>query len=347
LFREYGPVIKRVVWRALGPDALEADADDGVQYILGQFIQNDIIAKYDAGHLSEFTGKTVTFRAYMLSKVAAYGKGLRDRLARKRREVSYDADASGDEESGGRWVDRLPGQWEDYPSLGDSEVLDRLRGQLAAREAEPGSPPLAAMFDAVTARYAAGETVTAAGVRGQLGLGRDDATALYAELRAALREITDPRRFDLGGMVLSAEQVRAAVTALKAAPGNRVLPAFIDAGHPLAGAGKTWYIAFARKVQAQHPECRVPKGGHYPGGHFGGVKAALIYGLELLVDREPEAPVRIFDARMWGALQAILSRMPGASESKTSFLLTVIQSVLAEEDVAEVAAVEDHDRVSA
>jgi hypothetical protein len=342
LYLEYGPVIKRVVWRSLGPDALEADADDGVSYILQQFMLNDVISQYDAEHVSEFTGRPVTFKAFILNKVAAYCKGLRDKQARKHREVSIDA--GGDEDSGSRWVDQLPGTWEDYPSLGDSEVLGRLRDRLAARGDRPGQPSLAAMFDAVAGRYAAGQTVTPAGVRGQLGLGREEALSLYAELRQALREITDPHRFDLGGLVLDAEQVRAAVTALKASTGNRVLPAFIDAGHPLAAAGKTWYLGFADQVMKEHPECRTPKGGHYPGGHFGRVKAALIYGLELMVGREPDIPVLVYDERMWTALEAVLCHMPGATPGKTALLLTMIQSVLAQDEAVEEAAVLVEDR---
>lgn len=333
LYLEYGPVIKRVVWRSLGPTALEQDADDGVSYILQQFMKNDVIGQYDAEHVSAFNDKPVTFRAFILFKVAAYCKGLRDKQARKGREVSIDAAASRDDgEDGGSWTARLPGTWEDYPSLADSEVLDRLRSRLAAREAVPGQPPLAAMFDAVAGRFAAGQTVTPGGVRGELGLDRDEAVSLYAELRQALREITDPHRFELGGMVLDAEQVRAAVTALKASTGNRVLPAFIDAGHPLAAAGKTWYLGFAAQVMRDHPECRTPRGGHYPGGHFGRVKAALVYGLELMVGREPDIPVRVYDERMWSALESVLSHMPGATAGKTALLLTMIQSVLAQDD---------------
>jgi hypothetical protein len=227
-------------------------------------------------------------------------------------------------------VDLLGGSWDDYPSLADSEVLDRLRDALGRRRPVPGQPALTEMFDALADRFTGGKSVTAAGVRGRLGLDRETAASMLSELREALREITDPTRFELGGMVLSAEQVRAAITALTSTPGSRVLPLFQKAGHPLAGAGKTWYLAFAADVRARHPECQVPKGGHYPGGHYGGVKAALIYGMELMVGREPDWPARRAQEHMWEALRANITRLPGSTPDRVDLLVRMAHAVLAE-----------------
>jgi hypothetical protein len=331
LFLEYGDSIKRVIWKNLGPRAQQQDVDDGLSYIMQQFVKNDVIAQYKPGYISEFTQQPASFHSFIMAKVTLYCRHLRDKLARGDREMSIGHDV--EPHVPGRWADSIVGEMTDYSSLGDSEVLARLREQLARREPAAGEVSLTAMFDAVAGRFADGLSVTPAGVRAELGLDRDGAVSLYGELREALREITDPTRFELGGVVLSAEQVRHAVAALRAAPGNRVLPAFAAASHPLAAAGKTWYLTFAADVLAEHPECRTPKGGHFPGGHFGRVKAALIYGLELMVGREPVAPARVFDERMWAGLEAILARLPGSSPAKTGFLLETIRVVLAE-DVA-------------
>jgi hypothetical protein len=329
LFLEYGDRIKRVIWKQLGPRAQQQDVDDGLSYILQQFIRNDVLAQYDPGHVSDYTGRPAGFNAFIMRKVVLYCNGLRDRLARGDREVSIGHDV--EPHVPGGWADSIVGGLDGYSELGDSEVLARLREQLARREPTAGEVTLTAMFDAVAGRFADGLSVTPAGVRDQLGLDRAGSVSLYGELREALREITDPTRYELGGVVLSAEQVRNAVAALRANPGNRVLPAFEAARHPLAAAGKTWYLGFADQVLKDHPECRTPKGGHFPGGHFGRVKAALIYGLELMVGREPEAPARVFDERMWAGLEAILARLPGSSPAKTAFLLETIGVVLAED----------------
>lgn len=331
LARAYGPDIRRMIAGRLGPAAGPQDVEDGLQHVLGQFIKNDVIAQFDPGYVSDFTRQPVKFKAFIMAKVELYCRNLRDVLARRRREALL-VDAPVGDDGGTRWVDMLGGTWDDYPSLRDGEVLGRLREGLSARPAEPGQPSLVSMFDALTARHEAGRSVTAAAVRDGLGMDRESATALLGQLREALREITDPTRYDVGGMVLSAEQVRAAVAALRAAPGNRVLPAFERANHPLAAAGKTWYLDFAADVLARHPECRTPKGGHYPGGHFGKVKAALIYGLDLMVGREPEKPpVEQAEAQMWAALEVILTRLPGSTPDRAAMLMSLTRMVLAED----------------
>jgi hypothetical protein len=330
LFRVYGPDIRNRIRARLPRSAQQQDVDDGLQHVMTQFVKNDVIAQYSPSYVSEITHKPVPFRAFVMAKVELYCRNLRDVLVRRQREALL-VDAPVGDDEGARWVDALGGDWDDYPSLQDSEVLDRLREALGGRRAEPGQPSLVGMFDALTSRYVAGESVTAAGVRDGLGMDREGAVALLGQLREALREITDPARHELGGVVLSGEQVRAAIEALRAREGNRVLPVFQDAGHPLAAAGKTWYLEFARKVLAEHPECRTPKGGHYPGGHFGKVKAALIYGMELMVGREPEAPLQQAEEHMWAALETVLRRLPGSTADRVTLLMGMTRAVLGEE----------------
>ena len=92
---------------------------------------------------------------------------------------------------------------------------------------------------------------------------------------------------ELGGLALTREELAAAAAALRETPDTRVLPAWKKAGHRLAGQGKTWYLGFAAQVIEQYPEFDKPKGGHYPGGHGGRVKPALIFGLEMLAGTLP------------------------------------------------------------
>jgi DNA-directed RNA polymerase specialized sigma24 family protein len=331
LFETYGPDIRNRIRARLPPSARPQDVEDGLQHVMGQFVKNDVIGQYDPTFVSEYTHKPVPFRAFVMAKVELYCRNLRDVLARQQREVLL-VDAPVGDDEGTRWVDALGGDWDDYPSLRDGEVLGRLREALGRRPSPSGQPSLLAMFDALAGRFAAGQSVTAAGVRGQLQLDREGSIELLGQLREALREITDPARYELGGVLLSAEQVRAAVEALRSAPGNRVLPVFQDAGHPLAAAGKTWYLDFAADVLREHPECRTPKGGHYPGGHFGKVKAALIYGMELMAGREPaEAPASQAEGHMWAALESILARLPGSTPERVAVLMGMARLVFAED----------------
>jgi hypothetical protein len=100
---------------------------------------------------------------------------------------------------------------------------------------------------------------------------------------------TAPGQFTLGGVTMSAAGLRRALDALRASRGNRVLPAFKDVRHPLAEAGKTWYLAFAADVMDTYPDLRAPVRRHAD-GHFGRVKYALVAGLEILLGdvTEPE-----------------------------------------------------------
>jgi hypothetical protein len=92
-------------------------------------------------------------------------------------------------------------------------------------------------------------------------------------------------------------------------------------------------MEFAAGVLKEHPECRTPKGGHYPGGHFGKVKAALIYGMETMVGREPaEAPADQAEGHMWAALEAILGRLPGSTPDRVAVLMDLTRVVLSQED---------------
>lgn len=332
LFLDYGEDIRRVVWRQLGSAASLADVDDGVQYILGQFIKNGVIGQYKPGTISNFNHNPVSFKAFILAKVALYCRGLRESAGRRAGREPLLVDADG-------WKD--PGRADQYPALDDSADLQRLREVLASRVMSSGRP-LLPLFDALAGRFADGRRVDPSAVSRRLGVTREEADAWFAELQSALREASSPRRYELGGLLLSGPQVRAAIDALRACTGNRVLPAFQRAGHPLQAAGKTWYLVFAAKVMTEYPETRTSKGGHYPGGHFGRVKAALIYGLERLLgdDAVPIAPPALpappklralppVTVDPWQDLRDALARVPGMDDDARQAAFEVVQALAA------------------
>ena len=131
LFLEYGDSIKRVIWKNLGPRAQQQDVDDGLSYIMQQFVKNDVITQYKPGYISEFTQQPASFHSFIMAKVTLYCRHLRDKLARGDREMSIGHDV--EPHVPGRWADSIVGEMTDYSSLGDSEVLARLREQLARR----------------------------------------------------------------------------------------------------------------------------------------------------------------------------------------------------------------------
>jgi hypothetical protein len=360
LFLQYGADIKRVVRRQLGPAAKPEDVDDGVGYIVQQFIAKDVIGQYNPGHVSDYTGKTVTFKAFVMAKVALYCRGLRETLVRHYGRELLLVDAPVGDEGGMTWLDVSAGTTDEYPSL-DGEMMDQLRMALAAVPGD-GEPVLPA-FDVLAARFAEGKSVSAAALRKEFKLSPEAAEEWFGKLKAALAGVTgfqpaaagpapaapvlvpvpdlepEPEpdlepaaaetaawfgelretvfagaTFELGGLVLTAQEVRAAADALKARSGNRVLPVWQDAGHRLGEAGKTWYLAFAEQVMREHPELRTPVRRHSE-GHFGRVKNALIYGLERLLDGlpapAPEPVPGAADRALWADLQAVILRLPG------------------------------------
>jgi hypothetical protein len=367
LFLQYGDDIKRVVWRQLGTLAKPADVDDGVSYILQQFMAADVIAQYAPGTISEFNDKPVTFKAFIMAKVALYCRGLRESIGRRAGRELLLVDTTVGDDGSMLWLDLLGGTTDEYPSLADTEAMARLRDALAAFASAPGSEPVLPLFDALAEQFASGRTVSAAAVRKKFGKSQADAEAWMEELRGALREVTavshplpapvpEPEpapssdawmaelrevasgevTFELGGVRLSGTEVRAAAEALKEAKGNRVLPAFKDTGHRLAEAGKTWYLGFAETVMQAHPELRTPAHRHAE-GHFGRVKQALIYGLELLAADFPapepvglpvDVPV-VPSAELWAELEGVLTRFPGFDPDTTEAALEAVRLLAA------------------
>jgi hypothetical protein len=348
LFLQFGDEIRRVVWRQLGQAARREDVEDGVSYIVQQFIKQDVLRQYRPDHVSEFNGRAVTFKAFMMAKVALYCRGLRESLTRTAGRELLVLDSQVGDSGDTSYGDIAAFTWDEYPSLADGEMMDQLRMALAACEPVPGFEPVLPLFDALARQFAEGKIVSAAAVRGQFGLSKNQAEAWFVQLQDALREVAEAPEaelsaaepevlaepgfteayettgggFWLAGLTLTAQEVRDAAAALKASRGNRVLPAFKDSGSRLAEAGKTWYLDFAEEVMQAFPELRTAPGGHYEGGHFGRVKNALIAGLDLLAPEAPAAepaaePVpeaaAALDSALWANLEAALGQFPGCA----------------------------------
>jgi hypothetical protein len=364
LFIEYGSEIRTMVRTQLGSAAQPGDVDDGVQYILGQFIKNDVIAQFQPGYISDYSHKPTTFRAFVKAKVALYCRGLRQTLGvRQGRELQIITDT--DSETGYA-LDVVGAVTDEYPSLA-GEDMDRLREHLAGYAAAPGGTDVLPLFEALAQRFEQGRSVSADAVRRQFGKTRDEANAWFESLKDALRDVpagvpapepepvvseaektaawfrrlyeATPGQFTLGGVTMPAAAVRDALEALRATRGNQVLRAFKDAAHPLAEAGKTWYLAFADDVMDTYPDLRAPVRRHAD-GHFGRVRYALVAGLEILLgdvtEPEPVAavlpePVPVDEpvskpvgkdvlppeesSALWADLESAIARLPGFEQS--------------------------------
>jgi hypothetical protein len=377
LFLEYGGDIRRLVRAKLGPVAQPGDVDDGVQYIFQQFIANDVLTQYKPGTISDYTGRPVSFKAFVMAKVPLYCRGLRETLGRRLGRELQVLDSP--ESESAYAASDLGSTCDQYPSL-DGMDLDRLREALAQRENTPGRAPVLPLFDALAARSAEGKRVSLAAVRAQFGLDREGVDIWFGELRDALREVTgrgpapepvaqaEPAvpelpdeapevtawftelrvavdgGFALGGLVLTAGEVRAAAEALRACQGNQVLRAFKVAGHRLAGAGKFWYLDFAEQVMTARPELRTAPQRHAD-GHFGRVKQALIAGLDALVAGVPADnfdPVAVpvsgpvgepvtapaltgAEAARWAELERVIAGLPGFDSDRVDVALETVR----------------------
>lgn len=341
LARSYGPSIASVVRRCL-PWVKPWDREDVEQYILGQFVANDVIAQFDPEKVAERA--TDPFRAFILAKVPLYCRGKAQALATHYgRELSI-ADAEvGDGSSA--WIEQVTaGAVEDDYGLDDDQTLERLREYLAARPPAEGQPHLLEMFDDLAARAVAGEPVNSVVVRKKFGGTPRQAAGYLERLRAELREAVRMRpaglpeepadsAVDLGVAVLPASEVLRAADVLKASPGNQVVKHWQAAGHPLAQYGKAWYLAPAKAELRRYAHLRGERGGHYEGGHGSPVRRGLIHWLERVGGRPVPPPPRVRPperrprAAHFERLEAALWQFPGADPAKVDKMLAMAREV--------------------
>jgi hypothetical protein len=271
------------------------DAEDAAAEIWEKLVTNQVWLQYRTDHASKHTGDPVTWKYFVNSKVVLYTRGKSEAIGTRhwREPLKCDEPAG---ESGATWAEAFGGGTVDeYPSLGD-DSYESLRDWLALHPPEPAPCSMLELLDALAEAAGAGERLTRNVIVRELGLAPGEASNAMVTLRAALREAQEaPReihRFTLGGVDLTAADIRTAADRLRRSKGNRVAPAW--AGHPLEAADPGWYVRFAKAELRARPELKIRRGTHAT-GHNSQVKVALIAGLDRLLTElgapEPEPEV--------------------------------------------------------
>jgi len=313
------------------PWANPEDRDEIVQYILGQFVANDVIGQFRPELASDRA--TDPFRAFILAKAALYCRGKAQALAsRYGREVSIADVSVGDGST--TWIEQVADSGDPYAFVEDAVALEELRARLAARPPAPGQPGLLELFDELRGRVASGKTVSPTAVRKRFGIKFAEAEgyldALREEIRAAAAGVPPPPLTDLGVAQLPPAEVLAAAELLEASAGNQVVKVWQRAGHPLAGYGKDWYLAPAKAELDRYPYLRGAKGGHYEGGHGSPVKRGLIHWLRRTATGEvpppPRRPAVVQDVH-YESLEAALWQIPGSDAHKVDEVLMLARKV--------------------
>lgn len=330
LFRQDGSYIRKLVRRQLGSQACEEDISDVAQEIVLKLISRDVISMYDPGHASSASWRTFLGRQVML-----YCRGMGETLGRRRvREVTVST-APGDAVS--YLADLLGATWDEYPHMGDSEFLGRIREHIAATPVGwTGTASLVDLFDLMVRRLKEGEklpsrTVVQAEFNVSASAAKTGLGLLRQALRAAVGASEAPPVFDVAGVTMTASQVLSSLQALRLARGNRVAPALVSVDSPLAKCGTQWFITTGRREVREYPECKVPKGDKAT--HGSQTKVALIHLLERLLAPEPaqpqpepaqwlepEKPVtlpEVFEAELW--------RVPGMTPAQVDKLIALAQ----------------------
>lgn len=331
LYAKWGERVLGLVRKLLGPGHRQQDIEDVAADIMEKLVARNVIGMYEADHISDHTGKPVTWKAFLSHQVALYVRGKREQVTRRaQREPLWCDITLGDGTT--RWAELFGDSvTEEYPSLSDAEEYQRMRDYLALHPAEPGPCSLLALFDELAERLRNGQPLSRAAVQRTFGWSAVSADKYMDALRAALREAVTaplPPKFDLGVMVLSAAELTAAIDLLRASGGNRVYPAFALAGHRLAGAGKKWYIPFAKEEIRNFPDIRIAKRTHAT-GHADHVKRALIHRLERMVHEaggpapvpEPEEETQrdLLEAQLW--------HIPGLSVTQVDAILAAAEDI--------------------
>lgn len=327
LIRRYRDYVVGLV-RKLGIPA--QDAEDVANDILARELEVGVLDMYDPEFVSVHKGEArkVTFRAFLSHRVSLRVRGKRDQIQRRAGREVLICDAPVDE-GGSRWIDVFGGAiWDDYSELDAGEFVSRMREYLATvpRRSAEDSCDLVALFDELLRQINEEGQVTAKAIREHFGVEDTVASAWLARLRQIMTLAGDalprPEPRVIGGVTLSLADVRTAITLLRDSRGIMVRQPLERAGHPLAGAQKDWYHAFAAEERKLFPELEVdPQTHKKPAGH---VKLAVIHRLERMLGigmadaeavpeqspelpavpeaaDEPPTPRELLEARLWAS----------------------------------------------
>lgn len=281
LFIRDAVFIRGMVRKSLGPGASGTDVEDVVADIIEKLVARDVISMYDPEHYSH-----ATWRTFLGNQVALYCRWKREQVGKRHlREVHAPA---GDD---GTWLEHVTGQaWDDYPSLSDGEVIQRLRAYLAVpRGGWDGPVSLLELFEVMVRRATAGEATTRSVLQAEFGLTPAAARTGLSRLRGTLRECLAPRKVEVAGVTLTLKEAAAAAAALLQARGNRVAPALAAIGSPLAALDTRQYIKLGKAELRAYPECQVSRGSRHA-NHSSQTKVALIHLLSRLAGTAAVAP---------------------------------------------------------
>jgi hypothetical protein len=296
-----GPRVRTFIAGRLSEYRAE-DRADAAAAIWTRMVENQVWEQYRSTHVSAHTGRLVSWKYFINSKALLYVRGWREKLATGEWREPLRCDAPvGDGAS--TWAEVHGGGVTDsYPSLAGDDSFEALRDFLALHPPSPAPCSMVALLDELHDRASMGEKVTRSAVAERFGLSVAQAAEVLASLKAALKDAKGAEltvhRVTLGGVQVTAADVRTAIDRLKAAKGNRVSPAW--RGHPLEKAEQGWYVRYAREELKRFRELRGRKGGHYEGGHArDDIKRALIHRLERVLTElgapEPEPEVTAQD----------------------------------------------------
>jgi hypothetical protein len=293
-----------------------------------------ILALFNPEHTVTVKGRqqSTTFRAFLSARVALRVRGQSETLRRRAGRELLIADKAVDD-TGTTWLDLFgPAASDDYSQVEDGEWLSRVRDHLA-RMPRPGaadSCDLLGLFDELVSEIRSEGRISALAVRRHLGISTPALTSGMQRLRSVMEgaasvPLPAPQSFDIGGVTLTAADIRSAIDVLHAADrpgpmGIMVKQPLARAGHPLAQAEAGWYHPFAKEEIRAFPEIAVDQQTHRkPAGH---VKIAVLHRLERMLGlagdnpRQPEeaagssepsvaepepTPWDLIEAKIWAA----------------------------------------------
>jgi hypothetical protein len=316
LVRHYYDFILGMVRKQGIPDQ---EAEDAVQYILGQLGKTGAIGQFDPAHVTEHQGRLVRtrFSTFLGAKVILYCRGERGRLSRRAGHelLILDRPEDGDDGTGlPVLLGSLGAACDDYSSLEAEEFVTRMRAHLASvppRSARD-TCDLAALFDELVHEVSETGGFTYAGIQARFGISGTTAGAWLSRLRTVLRCALGRPAVTVGGVSLTMDEAASALKVLREAKGVMVRQPLERAGHPLAGAERGWYHSFAREEIRRFPGLAAIPGTHRkPAGH---VKEAVMHRFERIlaeagmrlpapepapVPDQQVTPEEEFEARLW------------------------------------------------
>jgi len=280
LFRRDGPYIGKLVRKYLGSGASPEDVEDVMQYIAEKIFSRGVLEMYDGSHASNARWYT-----FLTRQVELYCRGQRQAMQVHawREPAKCDAPVSVAGAPGTTWAELYGGVVsDDYPSLGDGELVSRLRAYLESAPPWSGPVSLVALFDVLVRHVTDGYQLTPRALAASLGCPPASVKLGLALLQRRLAEAWAPFQpvFEVGGVEqVTPEEITAAVTALESKKSTAVKQVLFRAESRLAYMD---YHAVAEAEIKAFPWLDLPSGTRQ--AHHGRVKGAVLHHLRRLLE---------------------------------------------------------------